>query len=85
MQDRSVEFPGRRKMTDAVTGDVYYFDVELAEGEITESGTPYDTASVLTDETAEALGLTSDATPNDAFSTIATKLNALVDADERSY
>ena len=40
MQDRSVEFPGRRKMTDAVTGDVYYFDVELAEGEITEAGTP---------------------------------------------
>ena len=85
MQDRSVEFPGRRKMTDAVTGDVYYFDVELAEGEVTEPGTPYDTASVLADETAEALGLSSAATPNDAFEAIAVKLNALVDADERSY
>ena len=85
MQDRSVEFPGRRKRTDAVTGDVYYYDIELAEGEVTEPGTPYDTASVLTDETAEALGLTSDATPNDAFAVIGEKLNALIDADNRSY
>ena len=92
MQDRSVEFPGRMKMTDTLTGDEYIFDVERAEGEVTTAGTPYNKANVLTDTTAVALGLTSAATPNDAFAMIATNLttltarvDALVVADDISY
>lgn len=85
MKDRSVEFPGRMKMTDISTGDEYIFDVERAEGTVTEAGTPYNAASVLTDATAIALGLTAVATPNDAFAAIAERLNSIVDADSTSY
>lgn len=85
MKDRSVEFPGRVKMTDTITGDEYIFDVERAEGNVSEAGTPYNVANVLSDTTAIALGLTSAATPNDAFFAIATKLNGLVVADDISY
>ena len=49
------------------------------------AGTPYDKANVLTDATAVALGLTSAATPNDAFAAIATALNSLVDGDDMSF
>ena len=77
MKDRSVEHPGRMRMTDVMTGDVYLFDVERAEGNVSEAGTPYNTANVLSDETATALGLTSAATPDDAFAAIAARLTAL--------
>ena len=80
MKDRSVEHPGRMQMTDTLTGDVYLFDVVRAEGNVAEAGTPYDTASVLSDATAVALGLTSAATPNDAFAAIAARLTALENA-----
>lgn len=85
MENRSVEFPGRMKMTDTITGDEYIFDVERAEGNVAVAGTPYNKESVLADATAVALGLTSAATPNDAFAKIAEKLNSLVDADNVSY
>ena len=74
MKDRLVEYPGRIQATDTLTGDVYTFDVERAEGDISEAGTPYNTANVLSDETAAALGLTSAATPDDAFAAIAAAL-----------
>ena len=85
MKNRSVEFPGRMKMTDVLTGDEYIFDVERAEGNVSEAGTPYDVANVLADTTAIALGLTAAATPNDAFAAIATWINGVVDADDVSY
>ena len=85
MKDRSVEFPGRMKMTDTITGDEYIFDVERAEGNVDESGTPYNVANVLTDATAVALGLTAAATPNDAFAAIATKLEGLVNGDNMQF
>ena len=92
MQDRSVEFPGRFKATDTLTGDEYIFDVERAEGTVTAAGTPYNKANVLADTTAVALGLTSAATPNDAFAaigtslaTLAARVDALVVADDISY
>ena len=85
MKDRTVQYPGRFKMTDATTGDEYIFDVERAEGTITEAGTPYNKANVLADATAVALGLTAAATPNDAFAAIATQLNSLVVADSIGY
>ena len=85
MKDRSVEFPGRMQMTDTLTGDVYIFDVERAEGNVSEAGTPYNKANVLADSTATALGLTSAATPNDAFAAIAAWINGVVDADDVSY
>ena len=77
MKDRSVEYPGRMQMTDVLTGDVYLFDVQRAEGTVSEAGTPYDTDNVLSDATATALGLTSAATPDDAFAAIAARLTAL--------
>jgi len=85
MDDRQVEFPGRMKMTDVLTGDEYIFDVERAEGNIAAPGTPYNKANVLSDETAVALGLTADATPNDAFAAIATFISDLVDGDDMSF
>ena len=85
MKDRSVEYPGRMQMTDVLTGDVYVFDVERAEGNVSEAGTPYNVANVLSDTTAAALGLTSAATPNDAYNAIAVRMNNLVDADDISY
>lgn len=85
MKNRSVEYPGRFQMTDVLTGDVYIFDVVRAEGNVSEAGTPYNTANVLSDATATALGLDDSATPNDAFAAIATKLNGLVDGDDISY
>lgn len=85
MKDRSVEYPGRMQMTDVLTGDVYLFDVERAEGTVSEAGTPYNTANVLSDATATALGLTSAATPNDAFAAIATWINGIGDADSTDY
>lgn len=85
MKDRSVEYPGRMQMTDVMTGDVYLFDVERAEGNVSEAGTPYNTANVLSDATATALGLDATATPNDAFAAIAAWINNIGDADSTSY
>lgn len=85
MKDRSVEFPGRVSATDIETGDSYVFDVERAEGTVTESGTPYNTANVLANGTAAVLGLTAAATPNDAFSAIAGRLVDFVDGDSMSF
>ena len=85
MQNRTVEFPGRMKMTDVLTGDEYIFDVERAEGNVTTAGTPYNKENVLSDTTAVALGLTSAATPDDAFAAIAAALNNIVDGDDMSF
>ncbi len=85
MKDRSVEYPGRMQMTDVLTGDTYIFDVVRAEGNVSEVGTPYNTANVLSDTTAAALGLTSAATPNDAFAAIAAWINGVTDADITEY
>ena len=75
MKDRIVQYPGRMKLTDVIHGDEYTFDVKRAEGEVYLEGTPYTKAAVLTDETAALLGLTSAATPNDAFAVIAGRLS----------
>lgn len=40
--------------------------LEMADDAL-ENGTPYNKANVLTDQTAIEIGLTPDATPNDAF------------------
>ena len=85
MKDRSVEFPGRMQMTDTLTGDVYIFDVERAEGNVSEAGTPYNKANVLSDATATALGLTSAATPNDAFAAIAAWMNSIGNGNDMSF
>ena len=74
MKDRKVQYSGRMKLTDVIHGDEYTFDVKRAEGEVFSEGTPYTKAAVLTDETAALLGLTSAATPNDAFAVIAERL-----------
>lgn len=67
MTDRVPGVAGRVKIT-PVNGDAYYAVLEMADNATVE-GTPYNKASVLTDTTAEALGLdpNDDPTPNDAF------------------
>ena len=72
-------------MTDVLTGDEFIFDVERAEGNVSEAGTPYNVANVLSDATAVALGLTDAATPNDAFAAIASWINDVENADITEY
>lgn len=50
---------------------------------IKQAGTPYDVNSVLTDDVATLLDLTPEATPNDAFKAIATKVYANMDTLSR--
>lgn len=40
-KDRSVEFPGRRKLTDIVSGAVLNVDVVRNEGEVAQAGDPF--------------------------------------------
>lgn len=45
-ENRFVEHPGRRKLTDTETGKVSIVDVERNEGEIYETGDPFSAASM---------------------------------------
>lgn len=74
MQDRVSQYPGRVKLT-PVSGQENVYDMEWADG-ATVVGTALNKANLLTDSTATALGLTSSATPNTAFSQLNTKINA---------
>lgn len=82
MTDRVPGTAGRVKITPE-SGDAYYAVLEMADNATTE-GTPYNKASVLTDTTAEALGLdpNDDPTPNDAFSQLQSNLGKSVQTVE---
>jgi hypothetical protein len=75
MKDRNAANPNRYLITPE-SGAPYYATIQRADNP-TEEGTPYNKISVLRDETAAALGLTSNAVPDDAFNAVASKLNAL--------
>lgn len=69
MQDRVSEHPGRIKLT-PVPGQENTFDMVRADEPVQE-GTPLNKSTLMTDETAAAIGLTSkDPTVNDAIRTI---------------
>lgn len=65
MQDRVSQYPGRIKLV-PVSGQENVYDMEWADGATVE-GTALNKANLLADATATSLGLTSAATPNDAF------------------
>lgn len=71
MKDRVPTYAGRVRLTPVANQDNIY-DLVRADEPIQE-GTPLNKANLLTDETAQAMGLTSDATPNDAFSQLTSK------------
>lgn len=71
MKDRTPTYPGRVRLT-PVAGQENVYDLVMAD-EPVEEGTPLNKASLLTDATAAAFGLTDAATPSDV-------LNILKDA-----
>lgn len=72
MKDRIPKYPGRVKLN-PVAGQANTFDLVRAD-EPTEPGTPLNKASLLSDSTATALGLGSNATPDEAFRNIVDEL-----------
>lgn len=75
MQDRLSMYPGRVKLS-PVIGKENVYDMERAD-EPQQLGTELKKDTLLSDETAEALGLTSDATPNTALAQIKTLIDEL--------
>ncbi len=74
MKDRIPTYPGRVRLT-RVDGETYIYDMERADHPI-EPGTPMNKNSLLSDETALFLGMTSDdPTPNEAFGKLSEKSN----------
>lgn len=66
MKDRVSANPGRFKLTPEDGSPAFYATMERADNPI-EEGTPLNKSTLLSDDTAELLGLDSTATPNDAF------------------
>lgn len=72
----------RMEQFDAIGNSLGYVYLKRADEPI-ENGTPYSVNSVLTDATAQAIGLTKDnPTPNDAFAKLAERLVGLDGARE---
>lgn len=74
MKDRKPKYPGRVRLV-PVDGQPGVYDIVRAD-EPEEAGTPINKKSLLTDETAEALGLDpeNDPTPDDALYSLAGKV-----------
>ena len=68
MQNRISTYPGRVKLT-PVAGQADIYDMERADEPI-QPGTPLNKSTLLSDTTAEMLGLPSTATVNDAFNAV---------------
>lgn len=75
MQDRLSTYPGRIKLT-PVVGQENVYDVERMD-EPSQLGTELKTETLLSDATAELLGLDNTATPNTAFAQIKSLLDAV--------
>ena len=76
MKDRIPKYPGRVMIT-PVSGQTNIYDMVRAD-EPEEAGTPINKQSLLTDETAEKIGLSpgDNPTPNDAFYHLAANASA---------
>lgn len=75
MKDRVSAFPGRVKLT-PVEGLENTYDLERADSP-EEEGTPLNKTTFLQDVTAALAGLGEDATPDEAFTVILTRLLGL--------
>lgn len=75
MKDRISTHPGRVNLK-PVEGSDTLFDMTRAD-DPTQEGTPLNTANILPYATAALLGLSADATPNDAFMTLISKIQEL--------
>lgn len=75
MQDRVPKYPGRVTLI-PVQGLENTYTMKRAD-EPTQQGTPLNKANLLTDATATSIGLTNEATPNDAFS----RIKVLIDSN----
>lgn len=73
MKDRIPTYAGRVKMT-PVANQANIYDMERADEPLQE-GTPLNKNTFLSDNVASQLGLSDDATPNDAISLLNTNLN----------
>lgn len=73
MQDRVPVYPGRVVLT-PVAGQTNTYDMVRAD-QPTQEGTPLKKSTLLSDETAQAMGLdpANNPTPNDAFGTLTVK------------
>lgn len=71
MKDRIPTYPGRVKLT-PVSGQTNTYDMVRADEPVQE-GTPLNKNTLLRDATAEALGLTADATVDEALGALNTK------------
>lgn len=73
MTDRNVQYPSRYKLT-LVEGTSDVYELTPAPGEVAAEGTILNKANLLTDNTAQALGLTqTDPTVNDALNQLSGK------------
>jgi hypothetical protein len=75
LQDRVPTKKGRALITPE-NGQPYYAYIVRAD-EPTQEGTAYNKANLLADATAAALGLANTATPDAAFSAIASRLTTI--------
>lgn len=71
---------GRVLVTPENGSSSFYAKLSMADNPI-EQGTPFATATMLTDETAELFGLTNTAVPDDVFAFLAHKVKDLAEAD----
>ena len=85
MQDRVSANPRRRLITPENGQPAFYATIEMADNP-SVVGTALNKANLLTDATAQAMGLTSSATPNTAFAQLNTKINSnKTNADSRFF
>lgn len=88
MTDRVPSFPGRVKLT-PVTGQTDIYDLTMAD-EPTQTGTPLNKASLLTDAAAAAIaalvpGATLPDTPNDALTVLGQAFSTAVIYEAKTY
>lgn len=78
MQDRLPLYPGRVQMV-PVPGQANTYDIIRAD-QPTQEGTPLNKATLLSDETAQAMGLdpANNPTPNDAFQKLDEKATSIL-------
>lgn len=75
IKDRQVQYPNRFRAT-PVSGQEDVYDLTPVPGTVTQAGTSFNKANLLSDATATLLGLSDDPTINDALAGIGTSLKA---------
>lgn len=83
MKDRIPTYPGRVRLT-PVSGQTNIYDMVRADEPVQE-GTPLNKNTLLRDATAEALGLTADATVDEALGELKTLIDGRAKIETGSY